>query len=698
MASESGLQQQLAECNNDLQRERDAASIRSEDFAVWWAGGRAALEKQRSLERYFLDDPQLEDEVHPSFMSYKERYEHALAKGTKFVQKLRQWQRATQRDAEDDGQLPDVQLLYDLRMLMSGSLGTALFPQSFPLRLHYSMFLSTLLNQGTVEQQQQWLSRAWRLDGIIGTYAQTELGHGSYIRGLETRADYDPKSQEFVLNTPTLSAYKWWPGGLGHTANMVVVLAQLYIRGKHHGLQPFLVRIRDEQTHEPMPGIDVGDIGAKLGANGVNNGFLGFRNVRIPRDQMLMKNAQVLEDGTFVQAAQPLLLYGTMVFVRVMIVRDVMFGLLQAATIATRYSAVRRQSPIEPHALEPQILDHLTQQAKVLPQVARGVCYRLAADVLWTFYQRVMGQLASKKTVAAAGRELAELHALSCSLKAVCTLDAAEGIDVLRKACGGHGYLASANFDSIQGLANAAVTYEGEYTVLLLQTARYLQRQYVDGLKRKVLPASVGYLRDASRLSWSNSNLLENVARALEISATEQVRDAWQWQQTQRKQRQQTQEQATNLAGRRLTAAASLHGHVYLVRNCIKQLKQLQSGSNEMRPELIEALQQLIELFVLDTMLRQLGTVLKWCPSITGRQLQQVEQRFEQLLQQLRPNAVALVDGFDFHDRVLGSTLGCHDGRVYERLMEHARGNPLNQQSVNRSYHTHLRPLMQGKL
>ncbi|XP_062137756.1 probable peroxisomal acyl-coenzyme A oxidase 1 [Drosophila sulfurigaster albostrigata] len=687
-----------SECNNDLQRERNAASIRSEDFAVWWAGGREALEQQRSLERFFLDDPQFEDAEHPSFMSYKERYEHAVAKGSKFVLKLRQWrQRTGQTTTAEDGEkeLPDMQVLHDLRMLMSGSLGTALFQQSFPLRLHYSMFLSTLLNQGTAEQQQEWLSRAWRLDGVIGTYAQTELGHGSYIRGLETRADYDPKSQEFVLNTPTLSAYKWWPGGLGHTANMVVVLAQLYIRGKHHGLQPFLVRIRDEQTHEPMPGIDVGDIGAKLGANAVNNGFLGFRNVRIPRTQMLMKNAQVLADGTFVKATQPLLLYGTMVFVRVMIVRDVMFGLLQAATIATRYSAVRRQSPIEPHAAEPQILDHLTQQEKVLPQVARGVCYRLAADVLWTFYQRVTSQLASKQTEAAAGRQLAELHALSCSLKAVCTLDAAEGIDVLRKSCGGHGYLASANFDSIQGLANAAVTYEGEYTVLLLQTARFLQRQYVDGLKRRVLPPSVTYLRNATRLSWSNSNLLENVARALEISATEQVRDAWQWQQTQRKHGQHTQEQATNLAGRRLISAASLHGHVYLVRNSINQLKQLQSG--QLKPELLEVLQQLIELFVLDTWQRQLGAVLKW-NNISGRQLQQVEQRYEQLLQQLRPNAVAVVDGFDFHDRVLGSTLGCYDGRVYERLMEHARGNPLNQESVNRSYHTHLRPLMQAKL
>ena len=29
--------------------------------------------------------------------------------------------------------------------------------------------------------------------------------------------------------------------------------------------------------------------------NATNNGYLGFDNVRVPREQMLMKNAQVLE-------------------------------------------------------------------------------------------------------------------------------------------------------------------------------------------------------------------------------------------------------------------------------------------------------------------------------------------------------------------------------------------------------------------
>jgi hypothetical protein len=45
----------------------------------------------------------------------------------------------------------------------------------------------------------------------------------------------------------------------------------------------------------PFEGIKIGEIGTKLGMNATNNGYLGFDNVRIPREQMLMKNAQVLE-------------------------------------------------------------------------------------------------------------------------------------------------------------------------------------------------------------------------------------------------------------------------------------------------------------------------------------------------------------------------------------------------------------------
>ena len=38
----------------------------------------------------------------------------------------------------------------------------------------------------------------------------------------------------------------------------------------------------------------MGDIGPKLGFNSVDNGYLRCDNVRIPRTNMLMKNAEVL--------------------------------------------------------------------------------------------------------------------------------------------------------------------------------------------------------------------------------------------------------------------------------------------------------------------------------------------------------------------------------------------------------------------
>ena len=81
---------------------------------------------------------------------------------------------------------------------------------------------------------------------------------------------------------------------VGQTANYAVVVAQIHTKGVCHGIHPFIVQLRDEKTHRPMPGVTVGEIGPKLGMNATNNGFLAFKQVPIPRNQMLMKNAQVL--------------------------------------------------------------------------------------------------------------------------------------------------------------------------------------------------------------------------------------------------------------------------------------------------------------------------------------------------------------------------------------------------------------------
>ena len=45
----------------------------------------------------------------------------------------------------------------------------------------------------------------------IGTFLVTELGYGNNVVALQTRADYDPVTQDIVLSTPSEAARKFMP-------------------------------------------------------------------------------------------------------------------------------------------------------------------------------------------------------------------------------------------------------------------------------------------------------------------------------------------------------------------------------------------------------------------------------------------------------------------------------------------------------
>lgn len=121
---------------------------------------------------------------------------------------------------------------------------------------------------------------------MTGCYAQTELGHGSNVAGLETTATYDKEKDEFVINSPTVSSTKFWPGDMGKFSSYAAVYARMVIKGKSIGVFPFMVPIRDPVTYEPLPGIEMGDIGPKFGYSSKDNGYMFFRNVRIPRTNL----------------------------------------------------------------------------------------------------------------------------------------------------------------------------------------------------------------------------------------------------------------------------------------------------------------------------------------------------------------------------------------------------------------------------
>ena len=51
-------------------------------------------------------------------------------------------------------------------------------------------------------------------------------------------------------------------------------MARLVTQGQDKGVHPFLVRLRHADTHRPLPGVIVGEIGPKLGMNS-NNQVMG---------------------------------------------------------------------------------------------------------------------------------------------------------------------------------------------------------------------------------------------------------------------------------------------------------------------------------------------------------------------------------------------------------------------------------------
>lgn len=94
-------------------------------------------------------------------------------------------------------------------------------------------------------------------------------------------------------------------------------------------------------------GVEIGDIGKKYGYDPIDNGFIAFRNYRIPRMNMLMRFSQVTPQGELKKMGNDQIMYGCMLIMRNVMCLFASLLLSISTTIAVRYSCVRRQTPGE---------------------------------------------------------------------------------------------------------------------------------------------------------------------------------------------------------------------------------------------------------------------------------------------------------------------------------------------------------------
>ncbi|CAH6722924.1 acyl-coenzyme A oxidase [[Candida] jaroonii] len=330
------------------------------------------------------------------------------------------------------------------------------------ISINLGLFLNCIKGNGTDEQVQYWsyTREAESIKQVYGCFAMTELGHGSNVAGCETTATFDKETDQFIINTPHIGATKWWIGGAAHSATHSVCYARLLVEGKDYGVKIFVVPLRDSK-HDLLPGISIGDIGSKMGRHGVDNGWIQYTNVKIPRHFMLQKWCKVDRQGNVKLPPLEQLSYISLLGGRVYMAIDSYRICARFVTIALRYASVRRQ-------FGNTILDYPLHQKRLLPWLA--ITYAMAIGTQ-KLDQQLKGIYQGEDVI----KRAKALFIDSASLKSTCTWLAADCIDQCRQACGGHGYSAYNGFGRAYDDWVVQCTWEGDNTVLSLSVAKSMK-------------------------------------------------------------------------------------------------------------------------------------------------------------------------------------------------------------------------------
>ncbi|OZM82736.1 acyl-CoA dehydrogenase [Pseudonocardia sp. MH-G8] len=342
--------------------------------------------------------------------------------------------------------------------------------------VQWGLFGGAVQVLGTSRHHDEYLERI--VDGeLLGCFAMTETGHGSDVQHLRTTATYDPATREFVVHTPDAGARKDYIGNAARDGRMAVVFAQLVTGGETHGVHALLVPIRDD-AGDAMPGVTIGDCGVKAGLNGVDNGRLTFDHVRVPREALLNRFADVAEDGTYTSSIENetrrfFTMLGTLVRGRISVAGGAASATEKALALAIRYGATRRQFADPATGEEVVVLDYLVHQRKLLPALATAYALHFAQSDLVSDMHDLQNPGAEVDE-----RRQRDLETRAAGIKAVGTWHATATIQTCREACGGAGYLADNLLPQLKADTDVFTTFEGDNTVLLQLVAKTLLSDY----------------------------------------------------------------------------------------------------------------------------------------------------------------------------------------------------------------------------
>ncbi|KAF5012777.1 hypothetical protein FDECE_1197 [Fusarium decemcellulare] len=637
--------------------------------------GAEYLERQQRILTILQQEKIFSKEAVPN-LSRPERYVLALARG----KRMRQLQ---EKHGWSDDEHEMAKYLVD---------------EISPYQLQNTMFRQTLREQTNDAQRAYWLKRCEDWD-IIGAYAQTELGHGSNVQGIETTATWDQATKEFIIHSPSLTAAKWWNGTLGRTANHATIIAQLILPDpatngqeyKSFGPHAFIVQVRDMKTHEPLDGIVVGDIGPKFGYASMDNAYMLLNKIRVPHSALLSRYSSVdPETGAYHAPENRAVVYGSLTHARKRIVMAARLILARSTTVAIRYCAVRRQFKEKDKAgvldHESPVLDYPTVQIRLFPLLATAFALHYSGKRMGEIYDRTRSDIEDKGDLSA----LADLHSLSSGLKSLSTELAASGIEICRRSMGGHGFGGGSGLIGLNADYLSKPTVEGDNWMITQQMARYL-------IKKAKLVATTPHFKPENQTEeallrfWQrNSGNLQaaNPGKGLDVLKNDNdIVEAFQHRAAflafKAYEAVEIKKASWNSVLIQLHDLSNAQSEAVLVHNFFDGLASDTTLPHPTK-QVMWQLFRLFSLYIIGKGSRDFSR----SNAISDTQLDSIaDEAIVKLMENIRPHAVSLVDAWKFPDYLLDSALGRHDGRVYEDLFNRAhRLNPLNKITFNPDY------------
>lgn len=518
--------------------------------------------------------------------------------------------------------------------------------------VQFGLFGGTIHKLGTKRHHDLYLRQAGTVE-LPGCFAMTELGHGSNVADIETTATYDPAAGEFDIHTPSDSAHKNYIGNAAVHGRMSIVFAQLIVQGEVHGVHALIVPIRDEQGNT-LPGVRIEDCGQKLGLNGVDNGRIWYRHVRVPRENLLNRYADVTPEGEYASdIASPSKRFfttiGALVAGRVSVALGSLSAMKSGLAIAVRYGDQRRQFGAAGEQ-EIQLLDYRTHQLKLLPRLASAYALDFALKHL------------VDRFVSRTDEDQREIESLAAGLKAYATWTNIESLQVCRECCGGQGYMSENRFDDLKADTDIFCTFEGDNTVLMQLVVKSLlsdyRRQFEDvrpfTLLKYVAARAADAVREPQPLAARNTD-------SAHLRDSEFHLDAFRYRE---------QRLLGSLARRfkhrldqgldSFLALVDVQDHVMSVAHAhVERLvaEQFIAGIQECRqPEVSSALNLLEALFALSRIHQDRGWFLESGYLSTAKS-HAIRKQINELCSEIRPDAVGLVNGFGIPDSLLGAPI-----------------------------------------